>query len=466
LQLTRRDALKLGSAALLPISRTRRVPARRIIVAGAGIGGLSCAWELVRRGHEVTVVEAADRTGGHVLTLRDPLDEGLYADAGAEHFTQPGYERYWGYVREFNLRYRYYPRREGILRWIGGRPHTPEMLADVNVLRALGLNPREIEYLRTHPFPELASLYFQPYVDDFKDEYRPFDAGLSELDRLTATELFRKDGASAAALSFIGGDGSALQAVWHAAILRLRGVPLFPPKVYRLEGGNQTLTDAFAERLGDRIRLRCPVTKIEHGARGVRVTCLEAGRPTRLEADALVCAMSAVKLRAIPVDPGWPASKAYALHNVPYYFDTRVVFQSRTRFWSRDGVSPNMEFGDRALNHVWSTCEEVQTPRGLLVGTATGAASADTALATFRRYYPGTSEDIEKAHVVVWAADPWASACERTEYRPGELSRFWPTLIEPHGRIHFAGAYADNLNWGMEAATRSAHRVAEALSAS
>jgi monoamine oxidase len=176
--------------------------------------------------------------------------------------------------------------------------------------------------------------------------------------------------------------------------------------------------------------------------------------------------MSAVKLRAIPVDPGWPASKAYALHNVPYYFDTRVVFQSRTRFWSRDGVSPNMEFGDRALNHVWSTCEEVQTPRGLLVGTATGAASADTALATFRRYYPGTSEDIEKAHVVVWAADPWASACERTEYRPGELSRFWPTLIEPHGRIHFAGAYADNLNWGMEAATRSAHRVAEALSAS
>ena len=36
-------------------------------------------------------------------------------------------------------------------------------------------------------------------------------------------------------------------------------------------------------------------------------------------------------------------------------------------------------------------------------------------------------------------------------------------LIEPHERIHFVGAYADNLNWGMEAATRSAHRVAEAI---
>jgi monoamine oxidase len=29
--------------------------------------------------------------------------------------------------------------------------------------------------------------------------------------------------------------------------------------------------------------------------------------------------------------------------------------------------------------------------------------------------------------------------------------------------VHFVGAYADNLNWGMEAATRSANRVAEAI---
>jgi len=30
-------------------------------------------------------------------------------------------------------------------------------------------------------------------------------------------------------------------------------------------------------------------------------------------------------------------------------------------------------------------------------------------------------------------------------------------------RVQFAGAYADNLNWGMEAATRSANRVALAI---
>ena len=74
-------------------------------------------------------------------------------------------------------------------------------------------------------------------------------------------------------------------------------------------------------------------------------------------------------------------------------------------------------------------------------------------------------ENIEKSQAIVWAKDPCRAACERTEYAPGELSKFWPGLIEPHGRIHFAGAYADNLNWGQEAATRSALRVAKAIDA-
>ena len=457
---TRRDALKLAATAVLPQGSR---PARKVIVAGAGIGGLSCAWELVRRGHDVTVVEASGRTGGHVFTVREGLDDGLYADGGAEHFTQPGYERYRDYVREFDLPYVYYPRREGLVRWIRGRPYTEQMLADRQVLGSLGLNRREIDYLTTHPFPELASLYYAPYVDNFEDEYRPFDAGLNALDQMSAAELFRKDGASPAALEFIGGSRSALQAVWHAAILKLRGVPLFPPKVYRLLGGNQTLTDTFEKRLGSAVHLRSPVTTIEHGQTGVRVTCRNGEQTTRFEGDYLVCAMSARMLRLLPITPALSAAKSYAIENVPYYHDTRVIFQTRSRFWDRDGMSPNMEFGEAPLYHVWRASEDVKTTRGLLAGTASGAGTADGALATFRKFYPGKSEDIEKTQVVVWALDPWASACERTSYRPGQLDKFWPVLIEPHGRIHFAGAYADNLNWGMEAATRSANRVAEAI---
>jgi monoamine oxidase len=100
-----------------------------------------------------------------------------------------------------------------------------------------------------------------------------------------------------------------------------------------------------------------------------------------------------------------------------------------------------------------------------VAGTATGPSTVEKSLAALRKHYPGKYEDIqpEKSKAVVWATDPWRSACERTDYAPGTLSKFWPGLIEPHGRIHFCGAYADNLNWGQEAATRSANRVAKAI---
>jgi monoamine oxidase len=71
---------------------------KRVIVVGAGIAGLSCAYELIRRGHDAIVLEASGRTGGHVRTQHDGLADGLYADLGAEHFYYPGYTEYWRYL--------------------------------------------------------------------------------------------------------------------------------------------------------------------------------------------------------------------------------------------------------------------------------------------------------------------------------------------------------------------------------
>ena len=48
---TRRDVLKLGAAtAVAPFAGLVPRASRRVIVAGGGIGGLCCAYELMRRG--------------------------------------------------------------------------------------------------------------------------------------------------------------------------------------------------------------------------------------------------------------------------------------------------------------------------------------------------------------------------------------------------------------------------------
>ena len=51
--------------------------ARHVVVIGAGIAGLTAAYELRRAGHRCTVLEASHRPGGRSLTLRrgDVVDE-------------------------------------------------------------------------------------------------------------------------------------------------------------------------------------------------------------------------------------------------------------------------------------------------------------------------------------------------------------------------------------------------------
>ncbi|HEX8040785.1 MAG TPA: FAD-dependent oxidoreductase, partial [Chryseosolibacter sp.] len=132
-------------------TRNRPQQTKKIIVAGAGIAGLCCGYELMRRGFDVVVLEASPRHGGHVFTVHDGLSDGLYADYGAEHITRPGYTRYWEYTKEFNLTVLPYPRRRNILRRIDGKFYSEEMLADPAVLKKFGYNEREVKFLSQNP---------------------------------------------------------------------------------------------------------------------------------------------------------------------------------------------------------------------------------------------------------------------------------------------------------------------------
>ena len=70
---------------LTKIKKLSAAEKKKVIVAGAGITGLCCGYELMKLGHDVTILEASGRFGGHVFTGRDGLSDGLYADYGADH---------------------------------------------------------------------------------------------------------------------------------------------------------------------------------------------------------------------------------------------------------------------------------------------------------------------------------------------------------------------------------------------
>ena len=55
-----------------------------MLVAGAGLAGLAAARDLAARGAAVTVVDARDRVGGRVWTIRDGFAENQHAEAGGD----------------------------------------------------------------------------------------------------------------------------------------------------------------------------------------------------------------------------------------------------------------------------------------------------------------------------------------------------------------------------------------------
>ena len=108
---------------------------RSVVILGAGIAGLVAAYELRRAGWTATVLEARDRIGGRVWTVRGgdrivqngredqhcSFDRGLYFNAGAARLPT-AHHTILGYAREFGVPIEVMVNSNRAARWdFGGR---------------------------------------------------------------------------------------------------------------------------------------------------------------------------------------------------------------------------------------------------------------------------------------------------------------------------------------------------------
>ncbi len=478
-----------------------------VIVVGAGLAGLAAAHELTAAGLQVTVLEAQERPGGRVLTLRQPFAGGLYADAGAVDFTD-GYRHMMRYVQLFGLPaaaptgrggaivYHLHGKRLELRPGVpGGEPDWPYPLTAEE--RALGL----VGMLKRYFAPGFK--LGDPTAPGWQLE------AVKGYDRQTMAQFLERQGASPAAVDLLGhalwfGYGwasvSALHRLLSDVALRYQG-----QAARVLTGGMDQLPQAFARGLGSRIRYGAQVTRIRQEIGGVRAVFQTAAGEQSLLAERLICTAPCPALRKIQFVPALPPERQRLFEQLEYTPVTRIFLQAKRRFWADAGdagaaftdlpiqivsehpfggvggagggggtagaggaagavpagpaapAAPASGRGGAAAPGILEC--HVKGPEAERLAAMEPAARIAFALDHLESVHPGMKAQFDGGTSVAWGSDPWAGG-GYAWWRPGQLTEMLPELVKPVGRVHFAGEHTSLLGRTMEGALESGNRAA------
>jgi monoamine oxidase len=410
----------------------------KVIVAGAGLAGLTAARALGRSGVGVTLLDARDRLGGRVWTIRDKFEHGRYGELGGE-FIDADQKHIRDLCKELGL------------------PLTRVLHAGFTH-RYRG-NDGSYHVSRTRPWTELEKL-----VTPLRHVSSAEVATYSLREWLRHEHATREQHAIADAVrGFFLADPDDLSVLAVVEQLASGGSPA-QSKMYRIEGGNDRLVEALARDAKARILLRHHVTAIAQPVDRVVVTVVdENGVQQQIEGDAVLVTLPASTLADVTITPPLADDQWRAIRALRYGCATKVLVRTpRDPFRGRARAFAT----DTGLGAFWQASDGVLT--FLAGGSASRALTARAECGAQRLLadlcWLGTNAGgAEMIGAATWEDDPFARG--GYAYIDSGFDPAWrPLLGRRAGRIHFAGEHTSGRWQGyMNGAVDSALRAVEEL---
>lgn len=466
-------ALTLAACAPRALRDALHEAADEVVVVGAGIAGLTCAFRLRQAGVPVRVIEASNRVGGRMFSLRDHFPDGQVVELGGE------------LIDSDHVRIRTLAQELGIAL---DDLHTDDPALQGDVWFAGGRSYSEAELVRAF-VPLAAAIERDLATLGEGDITWDAPAGAQALDALSVSQWLQREGAEGwlrtlievayttemgleceqqsalNLLTFIGTDADAFR-IFGSSDER-----------YHVRAGNDSILQALAERTADAIQTGSALESLRQDADGRYVLSVRQGSASReVRARHVVLAIPFTTLRQVRLELELPEFKRRAIERLRYGTNAKLMIGFDERVWRTRHRRNGSVYADLPFQTTWETTR-LQPGRGgvltnftggahgLALGEGTAKAQADLAAQQLEAIFPGIAAARDGAREVRmhWPSQPWAQgsyAC----LTPGDWTSLRGAMGTAVGQLHFAGEHCALDTQGfMEGGCESGEAVAAAI---
>jgi monoamine oxidase len=458
---TRRTLLRragAGAIGLTALGRltpsARAAPAPRIVVVGAGLAGLTCAYRLRQAGYAAQVFEASDRVGGRCWTLRGAFAEGQIAEHGGELIDQ-GHNAIRNLAQELGLRLDNLLRAEAndseMLAHFDGEPYTYAEITD-DLKQAWKTIHEDVS---AASYPTLFDSFTQRgyeldhlSIAEWIDESIPGGAG-SRLGRLLDVAYNIEYGAETAEQSSL----NLLYLLGYTGPGQFRTFGKSNEK-YHVRGGNDQIATGLAAAIAGQVTTGAELVSIRRRAGGGYDLAFDLGPGrTTLAADVLVLALPFSILRS-SVDvaqAGFSARKLLAIQELGMGTNSKLHVQFRSRPWTKLG-SNGETYSDTGYQNTWEVTRAQPGRSGILVdytgglvGASFGKGTPETRAAEFltqlEPVLPGVPGEWNgRAALDFWPGYEWTRG-SYSYWKVGQYTAFAGIEGRREGSAHFCGEH-------------------------